>query len=126
MEKSSLENRKILALLLWILVVIFYFYLSYDYIRTTMADKELGEYIQHVIDVAGIEQRPAREVRALVLVKAEQLALPVNGDQVQVAGGGDTLAVSLDYSVDIEIPVIQRAVYSKQFQHRLKYRRDRY
>lgn len=125
MEPSQrASNRKSLALLLWILVAFFYFYLSYNYIRASMTDRELDEYLQHVIEVAGNEQRPAKEVRALVLVKAEELSLPVTEDQIKVVGVRDSLHLSLDYRVDIEIPLLQRTVYSKLFQHRVKYKRS--
>ena len=124
MGSIPIENRKTLALLLWVLVAFFYFYLSYDYIRAMMTDREFGEYLQHVVDIAGNEQRPAKEVRALVLVKAEELSLPVNASQITVVGGGDNLNLALDYRVDIEIPLLQRIVYSKLFQHRVKYRRQ--
>ena len=123
-ESTPVTNRKSLALLLWILVAFFYFYLSYDYIRATMTDTEFDEYLQHVVNVAVTEQRPAKEVRALVLVKAEELSLPIRADQIMVTGGGDNLNLALDYRVDIEIPLLQRTVYSKLFQHRIKYKRE--
>jgi hypothetical protein len=55
-------------------------------------------------------------------VKAEQLSLPVKGEQILVRGAGDTLSVSVNYDVDIEIPLLQREVYSKQFEHAVEYR----
>jgi len=120
---STRAQGKRLVLLLWILVGFFYFYLSFDYIRVSRSDQSLADYLQYVVQIAGTEQRPAREVRALILIKAEELELPVQGEQIRVRGGGDTLNVILNYHVDIEIPLLQRAVYSKEFEHTAKYRK---
>lgn len=119
---ASRANVKRLVLLIWLLVAIFYFYLSYDYIRVSMKDREFADYVQYVVQIAGVEQRPAKEVRALILVKAEQLSLPVRGEQITVLGRGDTLDVTVNYDVDIEVPLVRREIYSKTFEHRVKYR----
>jgi len=116
-------NTKRLALLLWVLVAFFYFYLSYDYIRVTMNDRQFTDYMQYVVQIAGSEQRPAKEIRELLLVKAEELALPVPGSGITVLGGGDSLNVGVNYAVDIDIPVIQRQIYTKHFEHNIKYQR---
>jgi len=68
-------------LMLWVLVALFYFYLSYDYIRATSNDKELGGYLKYIVQIAGSENRPTKEIRALILVKADELSLPVHGDR---------------------------------------------
>ena len=70
---TASANAKRIVLLLWVLVAFFYFYLSYDYIRVTMNDKAFVDYLQYVVQIAGNEHRPAKEIRALILVKAEQL-----------------------------------------------------
>jgi hypothetical protein len=116
-------NTKRLVLLLWVLVAFFYFYLSYDYIRVTMNDRQFTDYMQYVVQIAGSEQRPAKEIRELLLVKAEELALPVPGSGITVLGGGDSLNVGVNYAVDIDIPVIQRQIYTKHFEHNIKYQR---
>ena len=91
-----------------------------------MNDESLTDYLKYVVQIAGTEQRPAKEVRTLILLKAEELNLPVQGEQIRVLGGGDSLKVSLNYQVDIEIPLIQKSVYSKQFEHTVKYRKINY
>jgi hypothetical protein len=105
----------------WLLVGFFYFYLSWGYIRVTMDDQQFAEYMQYVVNVAGTEERPAKEIRALLLVKADQLNLPLRGDQITISGGGRTLNVRVDYTVDIEVPVLQSTVYTKEINHFVQY-----
>src|SRR5262245_45731702 len=104
MGESPKPQLRRLVLLVWILVALFYFYLSYDYIRASVRDKSLTEYLDHVVQLAGSERRPPKEVRALILVKAEELGIPLSSEQIDIAGAGQTLAVSVDYQTDIEIP----------------------
>lgn len=121
MPTGASANAKRIVLLLWVLVAFFYFYLSYDYIRVTTNDKQFADYLQYVVQIAGNEHRPAKEIRALILVKAEELSLPVHGEQITILGGGDSLNVRLNYDVDIEIPLLQREIYTKRFEHFAKY-----
>ena|ERR1700733_14598468 len=123
MAGARSANVKRIVLLLWILVAIFYFYLSYDYIRATMNDKQFDDYLQYVVRIAGDDHRPAKEVRALILVRAEELALPVRGEQITILGGGESLSVAVDYDVDIEIPLLQRLIYTKKFEHKVAYQK---
>jgi hypothetical protein len=118
---SSGSHTKRLVLMTWLLVGFFYFYLSWGYIRVTMDDQQFAEYMQYVVNVAGTEERPAKEIRALLLVKADQLNLPLRGDQITISGGGRTLNVRVDYTVDIEVPVLQSTVYTKEINHFVQY-----
>jgi hypothetical protein len=114
-------NTKRLVLLLWILVAFFYFYLSYDYIRVTMNDRQFADYLQHVVQIAGNERRTDKDIRDLLLVKAEELSLPVRRDQIVVNNSTDSLAIAVNYDVDIEIPLVRREIYTKRFEHKVKY-----
>jgi hypothetical protein len=115
-------NIKRLVLLVWLLVAFFYFYLSYDYIRANMNDKQFGDYLQYVVEIAGTDNRPSREIRALILVKAQELSLPIRGEQIRITGGGDSLKVDVGYDVDIEIPLIQHQIYNKRFDHSAQFK----
>jgi hypothetical protein len=118
-------NLKRLVLLLWILVAFFYFYLSYDYIRVTMNDRAFAEYLQRLVQVAGIERRSATDVRDLVLVKAEELSVPLHREQILIRSGLDSLDITINYDVAIDVPLIQRVIYTKQFEHKVKYQSPR-
>ena len=124
MARTRLVNAKV-ALFLWALVAFFYFYLSYEYIQVTMQDKQFVDYLQYVVQLAGAEDRPAKEVKELLLVKAEQLALPLRTDQIVIKGGGLSLNIIVHYDVDIEIPLIQHEIYTEVFDHDIKYQGPR-
>jgi hypothetical protein len=112
---------KRLVFLVWLMVAFFYFYLSYDYIRASMADRKFADYLQYVVQIAGTDNRPSKEIRALILVKAQELSLPIRGEQITILGGGQSLNVSVDYDVDIEVPLIQHQIYTKKFEHKATY-----
>ena len=112
---------KRLVFLVWLLIAVFYFYLSYNYIRVSMADRQLGDYLQYVVQIAGNDNRPSKEIRALILVKAQELSLPVRGEEISILGGGPTLNVTVDYIVDINVPLVHSQIYSKRFEHKVNY-----
>ena len=114
-----------LTLLLWVLVAVFYFYLSYDYIRITTHDQQFADYVHYVVQLAGNQGRSAKDVRELLMRKAEQLSLPVQREQIIVRGAGDSLNVAVNYDVDIEIPLIQHEFLTRKFEHQVKYQTPR-
>ena len=121
MKRVSNPHAKRLVLLVWVLVLIFYFYLSYDYLRVQMTDDKFDDALQHIVQLAGSGNRTNKEIRALILVRAEQLNLPIRGDQIAIVGAGPTLNVRVNYRVDIEIPVLQSTVYTKEINHFVQY-----
>ena len=123
-DPSQLRLRR-WVLLVWIFVVFYYFYLSYDYIRVSLNDNQLSSYLDYVVQMAGNENRPPKEIRALILVKSEELGLPIRGDQIQISGERASLKVSLSYGIDIIIPVLQRVLYHKVFDHDARYHQVR-
>ena len=125
MGEPRKPHMRRLVLLIWALVAVFYFYLSYDYIRASIRDGRLTDYLDHVVQLAGSEHRPPKEVRALILVKAEELGIPLRGEQIDIAGMGQQMIVSVDYQADIEIPVFQRVLYKKDFHHKVSYHQIR-
>jgi hypothetical protein len=115
-------NTKRLVLLVWLLVAVFYFYLSWDYIRASMNDRAFGDYLQYVVQIAAPQNRPVKEIRALILVKADELSLPVRSDEITITGGGSSLNVYVSYDINIDVPLIQRQIYTKKFEHSVKYK----
>lgn len=120
-EKAGNSNIRRLILLAWILLAFFYGSLTYDYIAAGNKDKELEAYLHYVVQVCGDDHRPSKEVRALVLVKADELKLPLHGEQVSITGNGPTLKVAVSYSVDFVLPVIKRRIYQKVYPHEAAY-----
>src|SRR5437762_7792783 len=115
-------HLKRLVLLVWVLVAFFYFYLSYDYVRVTSSDRELGDYLQHIVQNAGNEGRSTKDIRDLLFTKAQELSLPLRRDQIEVKSTGrNSLDIRIKYDVDIEIPLIQREIYTKSFKHEAQY-----
>ena len=124
-EKASKTRVRLVVLMLWILLAAFYFSLAYDYIIASNKDKELDTYLQYIVEVCGDDHRPNKEVRTLVLTRAEELMINLRGDQVAVSGSGQSLKISVSYMVDINMPILRQSIYRKVFQHETSYRNIR-
>lgn len=124
-EKASKTRVRLIVLTLWILLAAFYFSLAYDYVIASNKDKELNTYLQYIVVVCGDDHRPNKEVRTLVLTRAEELMISLRGDQVAVSGNGQSLKISVSYMVDINMPILGQSIYRKVFQHETAYRNIR-
>ena len=122
MIEDPKKNAKRMVLMFWIMVAFYYFYISYDYIRTEMNNDKMGEYIRYVVQLAGNETRTPREVRSLLLVKADELKIPLTGDQIRIQGTGQSMRVFLQYDVMLDIPIFRYGFYQKHYEHNIGYR----
>jgi len=102
---------KRLVLVVWVLIAIVYGYFSYGYIRVDMRDREFQDRLQHLVQLAGAENRPLKDVRTVILGHAKQLGLPVNTENIVIKGAGQSLNVVVEYEVGINVPVIRRNLY---------------
>src|SRR5215467_10592745 len=111
-----------LAPLFWILVLILGGFLSSGYIRTKMNDDRFSSDLDYVVQQAGNENRPQNEVKDLILAKANNRDIQIRPDQIRIAGARQNLQVSVSYGVDIEVPILHRVLYHKDFNHEVSYR----
>ncbi len=55
MGNSPRLGTRRLVLLVWIVVILIYFYLSYGYIRVRLKDGDLTTYMDYIVQLAGNE-----------------------------------------------------------------------
>jgi len=119
------KNKKLIVLLFWVMAAFYYFYVSYDYIKTEMNDDRMAAYIHYVVQIAASEARTPKEIRALLLVKADELKIPLEPQDIKVVGAGASLKVSVAYDVNIDIPIFQYGFYAKHYEHTISYKQPR-
>lgn len=106
--------------LLWFTLAAAYVSLASRWITLEIHDRAFAQYLDHVVQLAANEDRPAREVRTLLLVKAVDLSLPVNEDAIRVSGGGSgDLRAVVRYEADLRLPILEHLVYRIGFEHDL-------
>jgi hypothetical protein len=113
------DGQRYIALFLWIFLGFIHVSLISQWLTVNRRDKVFTEYIDHVMHVAANEQRPAKEVRAILLMKAEDLSLPVQVDGIHITGNGQTLKADVRYKADITMPIVNQSVYRMRFNHDL-------
>ena len=111
--------RRYIALCLWLVVILTFFSLAKQWIVLTSSDKEFTEYVESVLRRAAIDHRSAKEIRTLLLVKAEQLSIPVEDERIDITGQGQTLGTVIAYDRELEIPLLGGRLYRMEFRHSL-------
>jgi hypothetical protein len=109
-----------LAMFLWTVLAFLYVSLIAQWLTVCARDKLFTEYIDHVIQVAANKQVSAKEVRAMLFIKAEDLLLGLHGDEIQITGKGQTLRAAVRYKADISMPIVNQPVYQMRFDHVLR------
>lgn len=87
-----------------------------------MSDREFSTYLQYAVQISGQENRSPRELRQLILSKAEELSLPVESAKVLIQGEGQRLNVAVSYHVDTTVPLLSRGMLRREFSHKAAYR----
>jgi hypothetical protein len=122
MKSAPNPHAKRLVLLVWVMVLFFYIYVSYDFVRVERINTKFGEALQHIAQIAGSERRAYKDIRTLVLVRADEFGLPVTVDQISITGSGPTLKMVVGYDIEIDIPIFARGFYTKHYEHKVGYR----
>jgi hypothetical protein len=122
MKSAPHPHAKRLVLLVWVMVLFFYIYLSYDFLRVERLNDKFADALQHIAQIAGNERRTYKEIRTLVLVRADELGLPVSAEQIAITGSGPTLKLAVGYDMEIDIPIFARGFYSKRYDHKVAFR----
>ncbi len=119
------DGQRYIAMFLWIFLSFLHVSLISQWLTISRRDRMFTEYMDQVMDFAANEQRPAREVRALLLIKAEDLSLPVHGDEIDIIAYGQMLKGAVHYKTDITMPIVNQSVYRIRFDHDLTLKRLR-
>ncbi|HEX4999206.1 MAG TPA: hypothetical protein VFY29_13350 [Terriglobia bacterium] len=122
MSARPSARRGWLVFVVWAAVAFFYFAISWDYIRTSHNDRQFVDYMEYVAQIVGEERRPVQDARTLLEVKARELGLPIKSNEIVILGGGPSLSISVGYEVDIHVPILDRGIYRKLYQHRVNYK----
>src|SRR4051812_17349392 len=108
------------ALALWVLLAAVFFSLAWQWIALTSSDKQLTEYTAMVIQRAFLQRRTAADIRALVLVKAEALSIPLAPEQIRFTEEGPSQQTIITYAGEIRLPLLNHVLYRKEFNHSLR------
>jgi hypothetical protein len=111
--------KSYIALSLWLILAFVFLSLGRQWILFTSTDKQLTDYVATLERQAALHQRTASDIRALVLLKVQQLSIPVQEDRISVSGQGESLRTIIAYNEDIRIPVVDRVLYRIEFNHNL-------
>ena len=114
--------ERYVALCLWVIVAVMFFSLASQWVLRSSYDRQFTEDVQGVLQRSATENRSPKDVRSLILIKADQLSIPLQFERVNVQREGDNLRAVIDYDAEIRIPVIGNVVYRMQFNHDLRNR----
>jgi hypothetical protein len=104
-----------LGCILWLLVLGLAVMISMKAIPVKIASAELYDYMDEVARSAGV-RTTAEDVEKAILVRAADLKLPLDKDQVTVTRQGDRLRMRAEYTVPLEFPGY---TYNWHFVHEL-------
>lgn len=114
---ATKENRQRYVLASLVALSVFYVSFATQWIEISTRDKTFNEYTTRIVQVAANEYRPTKDVRALLLVKADELSMPLRYDEIDIAGMGRTLRVGVHYEDEIMFPGLNRPLYRMKFDH---------
>jgi hypothetical protein len=119
MAQLRTQTRFSIAIFMWTLLVLLYICMMSQWFTISRRDKLFAQYIDHAIQIAANEHDSVKEVRALLLLKAADLLLPIQADGIDVRGSGKTLRAIVHYKADISMPIINQPAYRMSFEHDL-------
>lgn len=110
---------------IWLFVAGVFFSLAGQWIIFSSDDRAFSEYTAGLLQRAAVDHRNNQEIRTLLLVKAEELSIPLRSDQIAIKRDRESIRTVIDYDTDIKIPIVNRVLYRMAFSHDLRYTASR-
>src|SRR5262245_29475777 len=101
----SRSTQQYFAVGAWLLVILMFLSLASQWVTLTSSDRQFTEYVQGLIQRAAEERRSQKDVRTLILLKAEELSVPIQSDGINLTSEGGQLQTTLNYVTEIKIPL---------------------
>src|SRR5438309_1785478 len=93
--------RRSIAMFMWSFIGFICLCLISQWLTVNRRDQVFIAYVNRVIQVGMKEHRGAKDVRALLLVKADDMSMTVRPDEIYVSGSGPTLRATVQYYADL-------------------------
>jgi len=119
---SHTSSQRYIALSVWVVVFAIFSSLAWQWIALNSSDKELTEYVEGLVRRSAFDRRSPVEIRALVLMKAEQLSIPIHEQAVNVSGQGESLQTTFTYDTVINVPILRHELYRMEFTHQVRFK----
>jgi hypothetical protein len=120
--ESKRHVQRYIALILWVVAGVIFVSLARQWIALTSSDKELAEYAQFVVQRAAVDRRTPGYIRNVLLMKAADLAIPLQHEQLTVTGQGPSIRAVIIYQAEIKLPLSNRVLYRLEFNHNLTHK----
>jgi hypothetical protein len=114
--------KRYLILCMWFMAGTVYVHMVFQWISIKSTDKQFAESMHHAVQLAATENLATKELRALLLVRAEAFSIPIHGEEIMITGSGTSLRAALHYDAHISLPFLNKAVYRMSFDHDVRFR----
>ena len=105
------------VLVTWLLVGVLYGPMINQWIQINAHDQQFVESLKDVLRIAAKQRPSTNELRALLLVQAKELSVPIRGDEILIRGNADMPRVSIYYDAGITVPILNWPGYFFRFNH---------
>lgn len=103
----------------WLLVVLLFGSIMRQWVSISSSDRQFTEYAEGLLQQAVIDHRTTRDIRTLLLLKAEELSIPLLPERISISVDTGRMRTIMSYDTQIRIPFIDRVLYRMQFHHNI-------
>jgi hypothetical protein len=104
-----------LGCIFWVLLAAIGVLIAWKAVPVKMSSSELYDYMDEMARFSAGKE-PPEEIKKKILARANELRLPLDKEHVSVERVGDSIRMSVEYTVPVEFPGY---TYNWHFQHEL-------
>lgn len=114
-RKTAEHGEGNLGCIFWVLLAAIGVLIAWKAVPVKMSSSELYDYMDEMARFSAGKE-PPEEIKKKILARANELRLPLDKDHVSVERVGDSIRMSVEYTVPVEFPGY---TYKWHFQHEL-------
>jgi cell division protein FtsL len=102
-EKGAGHTKAII----WTMILVAFIYVAAVTLPVLVNEYQFQDTLQEIARFASVNRRTNDQVQKAVLEEAQKEDLPVQAEDIKVAGAGGNVHINVDYSVTIDLKVYQ-------------------
>ncbi len=91
----------------YVLLSLVLVYFAFHYVPIYIYAYQFNDFVRSEVKFAGGSKRSVATITENILVKAEQLGLPVEGDDIKVTREGPFFTLDVSYRVPVDLRIYQ-------------------
>ncbi|HWF14294.1 MAG TPA: DUF4845 domain-containing protein [Candidatus Acidoferrales bacterium] len=107
MKRNSEKGAGHMKAIIWTMILVAFIYVMVMTIPVLINEYQFQDSLDEIARFSSVGHKTSAEIQKAVLEEAQKEDLPIQAEDIQVAGAGGNVHINVSYSVTVDLKVYQ-------------------